>query len=148
MDRHRFHATVHARPWRFEFAESCVIEDRSVRPLRIAPEMLANPMAVSFEEAVAALEILPRMFIEPDGSFVWTSESGERSWQVDGVLYDRGGYLLFVDLRGECARPALRRLITGFGAEQTPVMFQLVRQAVFLDEEAFLGFTRLDGDPD
>ena len=92
---------------------------------------------VSFEEASVALAQLPRMFIEPDGSFVWVSSSSEPHWQVDGVLYDRDERLLFVDLKGTCPATAFDQMLSAVDWPQTPVMLQLMREAVFVDEATF-----------
>ena len=105
--------------------------------LEVSPEALATPFAISFEEAGAALEKLERMFFEPDGSFVWTSGAGEPNWQIDGNLFDRAGRLQFVDLKGNCPRELFDRLLAAFGWPTMPVMFQLVREAVFLDDAEF-----------
>jgi hypothetical protein len=60
--------------------------------------------AVSFEQASSALDTLDRLFLEPDGSFVWTGETvadspeaaPPRRWQLDGEVYDRDGRLAYV----------------------------------------------------
>jgi hypothetical protein len=77
------------------------------------------------------------MFFEPDGSFVWTSPSNEPAWQVDGNLFDRNGRVLFVDLKGSCPGDQFDRLLSALGWPATPLVFQLVREAVFLDEAEF-----------
>lgn len=98
----------------------------------------AETFSVSFEEAAEALAGLPRLFIEPDGSFVWVSPSGaERAWQVDGVLYDRDERLVYVELKGTCPAPQFDQLLAAVGWPQTPVMFLLVREAVYVDEATF-----------
>jgi hypothetical protein len=108
--------------------------------LAIAPEMLATRFQVSFEEAGARLEQLERLFFEPDGSFVWASPRSEEAWQIDGNLFDRDGRLLFVDLKGNCPQQKFDQLLSAFGWPDTPVMFQLAREAVFLDEVEFRKF--------
>ena len=42
-----------------------------------ATEAVDSKFDCSFEQVTAALEELPRMFLEPDGSFVWVIEDGE-----------------------------------------------------------------------
>ena len=88
------------------------------------------------------------MFVEPDGSFVWVSSSegtlgGQREWQLDGNLFDRNGRLLMVDLKGSCAEADFDRLLAALGWPATPVMFELAREAVFLDESSFQRYARL-----
>ena len=95
-------------------------------------------LAISFDNAFAALEHLPRMFIEPDGSFVWTgaTEEGDR-WQVDGNLIDRGDVLAYVELKGHCPEEEFDSLLSAFGWPQSPLVFQLTQRGVVLDEPSF-----------
>ncbi len=44
----------------------------------------------------AQLADLPRMFIEPDGSFVWVGQDEAENWQLDGVIYDRHDRVIHV----------------------------------------------------
>lgn len=134
----RFHVSVHPLPAKPEYDPPREIRGATARPLHVSPENLQVPLAISFEEAAERLEQLPRMFLEPDGSFVWVATSSDGSadwkWQVDGVLYDRDQRLMFVDLKGECPEVAWTALLDALGAERTPLMFQLAREALFLDE--------------
>ena len=142
---YRFHVSIHPLPSHPKYDSPRVVREMTVAPLRITPEAIQVPFAISFEEAAERLERLPRMFLEPDGAFVWVSPSHgpnaeldpSQKWQVDGVLYDREQRLMFVDLKGECSQSAWTQLLTAMGSEQTPLMFQLVREAIFLDEPAF-----------
>ena len=108
-----------------------------VHTLDVKPAMLAQSLNVSFEDAAEKLQKLPRMFLEPDGSFVWVSAQNGEQWQVDGVLYDRHGRLMFVDLKGECTAEGLEAILAALGSPPTPLMFQLVQQAIFLDDGEF-----------
>lgn len=90
----------------------------------------------TFEQVADELSLLPRMFIEPDGSFVWVS-AGEPGWQLDGVLNDGAGHLWYAELKGRCPDAEFNRLLAALGWPQTPLCFQLVREAVWLDEPAF-----------
>lgn len=138
---YRFHTTIHARGEQVTAGETCSVEGKRVRTLRVPKEALGEPMAVSFEEAREALQRLPRIYVEPDGSFVWVSSSNEADrWQVDGVLYDRADQLWFVDLSGSCPPESLDAFLTCLGWPETDVMFQLTRQALFLDEAEFRRF--------
>ncbi len=58
-----------------------------------------GPFETDFESTLARLEMLPRMFVELDGSFVW-KPNGERSWQIDGMIYDANQRVQYVDLKG------------------------------------------------
>lgn len=98
----------------------------------------AGPLRVTFEAALAALESLPRLFIEPDGSFVWTGVTNDgQPWQVDGNLIDRGERLACVELKGSCPDLQLDMLLAALGWPQEKLLFQLVQRGVRLDEMAF-----------
>ena len=96
------------------------------------------PLTVAFDASLLALDSLPRMFIEPDGSFVWTGKEreGER-WQVDGSLIDQGEVLAYVDLKGWCPEGEFDALLKAFGWPEAELLFQLPERGVFLDEAAF-----------
>jgi hypothetical protein len=105
--------------------------------LAVPHEALALPMATGFDEAFSRLARLERMFAEPDGSFVWASPREGPSWQVDGNAFEKEGRVLLVDLKGSCAPREFDRLLAAFGWPAEPLMMQLVRPAVFLDEATF-----------
>jgi hypothetical protein len=136
-----FYVSVHARPPGAAPGATIEVGGKAVCTLRVLPEELATTaLARSFEAAIAQLEGLERIFCEGDGAFVWTSPHGEPPWQVDGNLYDRDGRLLFVDLKGTCPGHQFDRLLSALGWPETTLVFQLTREAVFLDEEAFRQF--------
>jgi hypothetical protein len=133
-----FYITVHAQPADAGPGPSVELAGRQVRTLQIAPATLSTTtFGCSFEAAQARLAALERMFIEADGSFVWASPQGGPAWQVDGNLYDRNEQLLFVDVKGACPGEQFDRLLTALGWPGTRLMFQLTREAVFLDESEF-----------
>lgn len=134
-----FQIAIHARPPSAANGELVDIAGQQYRTLTLQPEMLGAGLQVSFEETTDALAALPRMFVEPDGSFVWVSAEWP-TWQLDGCLYDRGGKLLYVDLKGTCPREEFDQLLSTLGWPDSPLIFQLVRQAVFLDEAEFRRF--------
>jgi hypothetical protein len=101
--------------------------------------------AVTWEEAAAKLECLPRMIFELDGSFVLTG-SHERAgpssaptdrWQVDGHLFDFEGHLHRVELNGQCPPAAFDDLLRCVGWPTQPLAFEMVREGVTLDEQEF-----------
>ena len=95
-------------------------------------------LSVTFDAALERLTALPRMFIEPDGSFVWRGSDEDRAeWQVDGELIDRGDVLAFVELKGCCPADRLDELLTALGWPEQPLVFQLPRRGVVLDEAEF-----------
>jgi hypothetical protein len=152
-----FHVTIHARPAEAAIGPTIEIGGRQLTTLAVPHDARSQPFGIAFEEVVSRLNQLERMFSEPDGSFVWTSPAGsgrvsprlaarlgetrprddEPTWQLDGNLFDRNGRLLFVDLKGNCPAEEFDRLLSAVGWPQTPLVFQLVREAVFLDEAEF-----------
>ena len=105
------------------------------------------PLAVSFDAAATALGLLPRMFIEPDGSFVWTGETADRArWQVDGNLIDRGDVLAYVEVNGSCPEERFDALLRCLSWPEVPLAFELTRRGVTLNEAEFRDLARtLDG---
>ena len=100
-------------------------------------KLAATTFACTFEEVSERLKRLDRIYCEPDGSFVWVSSQDAPRWQVDGNLYDRTERLLFIDIKGSCPPEEFDRFLACFGWPEQPVMFQLVREAVLLDESEF-----------
>ena len=113
-----FHVSIYRRASEVEPASAMALFDRT------------------FEEVVDSLSSLPRMFIEPDGAFVWVG-SAESAWQLDGTLYDGPGRLWYVELKGRSPLDDFNRLLSTLGWPETPLVFQLVREAVLLDEAQF-----------
>jgi hypothetical protein len=138
---YEFHVTIHARPAAAATGPLLNLNGRDVQTLAISPEVVgATTMDCTFEAASEGLASLARMYCEPDGSFVWASSQAEDPWQVDGNLYDRSERLLFVDAKGSCPSQRFDELLMALGWPQTPLVFQLTRQAVFLDEAEFRRF--------
>jgi hypothetical protein len=132
-----FQITLHALPAEALPGGSIEIDGQRYPTLDVPAQAQGTGFSVSFEETSVALAQLPRMFIEPDGSFVWVSPSGEPTWQIDGVLYDRDERLQFIDLKGSCPAAAFDHLLSAVGWPTTAVMLQLTREAVFVDEATF-----------
>jgi hypothetical protein len=92
----------------------------------------------TFDEALSAFEQLDRMFIEPDGSFVWTGAASDgQPWQVDGNLIDQGDCLAYVELKGHCPEAQFDQILTALGWPDAPLVFELTRQGVVIDEQEF-----------
>lgn len=113
-----FHVCIHARSFR---ASSNAHTDLFSR---------------SFEEVADLLAKLPRMFVEPDGSFIWVA-SHEPGWQIDGVLYDRACRLWYAEVKGRCPEEQFDQILSALGWPQTPVTVQLMHEAVQLTEDDF-----------
>lgn len=130
---YRFCISLHALPTSAIASRENTIKGVSVVCLEIKPEQSHLPLDVSFEEAVVALNQLTRMFCEPDGSFVWRGDD-QGGWQVDGVLFDRAGKLIYIELRGKCPAQQFDDILRSLGWPKTKIMFQLVAEGVFVDE--------------
>jgi len=76
-----------------------------------------GPISSSFEAAQQRLEQLPKLYFEPDGSFVW-SRSGGRE-QVFGMLYDAAGTIRYCELRGRCSGTTWRTLCEAISGDRS-----------------------------
>lgn len=132
-----FYASIHARPSEVESGPAVALAGQTYQTLHVPQALLSEPFERNFEDAVEAFSRWERMFVEPDGSFVWCSSQNATPWQVDGNLYDRDELLLFVDVKGACPKGEFDRFLGALGWPKTPLMFQLTREAVFLDEHEF-----------
>ena len=96
------------------------------------------PLATTFDKALAALQQLERLFIEPDGSFVWTGIASDgQAWQVDGNLIDRGDCLAYVELKGHCSEAQFDQILTALGWPDLLLAFELTRRGTVVDETEF-----------
>ena len=103
-----------------------------------ATELQTLRFEISFEQAVAQLELLPRMFIELDGAFVWSGLADAQTWQIDGMLYDHGGHVQRVELKGRASRQAWEQLLTIFGWPTQPMLAHQVDQQRYVELSEFL----------
>lgn len=94
---------------------------------------------MSFEQAFEQLELLPQMFIELDGSFVWSGQQATGRWQIDGMLYDRDGRLQRVELAGHAPRHAWEQLLSIIGQPLDALSIHCLHQQRFIDAAKFLG---------
>ena len=87
-----------------------------------------GPIESSFEAAESRLTELPLLHFEPDGSFVWTRDSGAQ--QVFGMLYDAASKIQYADLRGRCECETWRQLCQAIAGRDpaTLVVLQLPQQ--------------------
>lgn len=134
---YRFCVSLHARPGGVAAGELVELRGARYPTLAVDPASLGRMLPVSFETSAAALEKLPRMLLEGDGSLVWVSPPQSPRWQVDGLLHDGGRGLLWAELNGTCPRDCFDQLLTALGWPATPLIFQLVLAGVFLDEATF-----------
>lgn len=85
----------------------------------------AGPFESNFESMLARIELLPRMFIEMDGSFVWRPE-GDRNWQIDGMVYDANQHVQYIDLKGEAPTAMWESLFEKIAGDDSLVNWQVV----------------------
>ena len=115
-----------------------MLHGERVETLTVPPESLGVSFPVSFEVAAAVLRSLPRLFHEPDGSFVWVApDDGDLAWQVDGQLYDRQERVIYVELNGSCPQNEFDQLLQAFGWPGARFLFQLRQPAVCVGESEF-----------
>ena len=104
---------------------------------RFHVNLFASPFTLSWEDAAAKLETLPRMIFEPDGSWILSGESDGEQWHVNGHLFDFSGTLHRVEMRGWCPMDQFDRLLACFGWPATTIMFETVREGLRLTEPDF-----------
>ncbi len=97
--------------------------------MNVASADLYLPWEISFEQAVAALELLPGMFCEGDGAWIWHPA---RDRQVEGVLFDRVERLAYVELKGNCAGDDIDRLAKALNPSGHALVVQLPREGALL----------------
>ncbi|PQO47607.1 hypothetical protein [Blastopirellula marina] len=105
-------------------------------PISLHPDPASGLFPISFEQVEAVWSEWPRMFFEPDGSFVWVAD--DQSWQLDGVVYDRDDHVLRVDLTGVYQTAPLEQLFRTLGWPEANLRVELVRDGQFLEVADFL----------
>ncbi|MGE0609337.1 MAG: hypothetical protein AB7O62_19755 [Pirellulales bacterium] len=133
---YHFHAMIHARPAKVAGGGPVSVAGLEVPTVMRPTADAGQSFDVSFEETGDTLNRLPRMFFEPDGSFVWVGE-GPPAWQMDGLLYDRDGRLLYAEIKGCCPPAQFDQFLAALGWPGTPLLFQLAQAALFLEEAEF-----------
>ncbi len=77
-----------------------------------------GPLPVTWEAAFQHLEQLPRMYAEPDGSFLWSGQDPEfGTWQIEGTVFDDGTRVRRVELVGNCSQSQWSRLLDCFHSD-------------------------------
>ena len=134
----QFDIALHRRPERTYPGMAMQIDGVMVEMLMVVMDGGDDALPVEFETAEQQLGQLPRMFCEPDGSFVWTGEQGPAAWQVDGQFYDRYDQVQYVELKGNCPRPQFQQLLACFATTPEQSMYRLIHGGIFVDWENFL----------
>ena len=134
-----FECSLHARPSNdSQEAETPLVDQWGQWPtLLVSQDQLSKPLPTEFDDAINKLNALPRLFAEPDGSFVWTSPHEKLRWQVNGNLYEKNDNILFVELKGCCPQVAFDQLLACFLADENVCVIQLTRAAVFVSAPRF-----------
>jgi hypothetical protein len=133
-----FHVSILARPEGNWPTATRTTPDGTLTQILVPPGQLAAPLAVSFEQAARDLAALPRLLLEPDGSFVWiVDRPGTIPGQIDGMLWDRGGTLHTVELKGSCGRDGIDRLLAVLRQDPQALLVLLMRHGVLVDVHEF-----------
>lgn len=135
-ERYSFDVVIHARPAAVRPGPTFALRGLDLPTLAVSPTELTG-FERTFEEVAADLERFERLYFEPDGSIVWVSSQADRPWQLDGMLYDRAGRVLHLELKGSCPPEAVEQVATVLGRPASGLVFQLTREALYLDEAAF-----------
>lgn len=134
---YQFQVSLHPAAASAAAGPEWVIDGRAWATLAVGEAERAATFARDIEQVAQDLSALPRMFWEPDGSFVWVAASPEEEWQVDGVAYERLGRLWYLELTGRVPAAEFDRLLSAVGWPAEKLMFQVTLAAVFLDEATF-----------
>jgi hypothetical protein len=137
---YRFNATLHAMPPGVHPGEEVMLREVALATLKPTIAELYTPFPGTFEQTAARLEKQPRVFFEPDGSFVWGEGADAERWQIDGHLFDRAGRLLYVHLKGTCPADVFDHLLASVGWPRVNVMLQLQQEGYVLNEASFREF--------
>ena len=127
--------SIHARPPAAALDDAIKVHGQNVRPISIGTGVAREPFSISFEDAAEQLAALDAMIhFEPDGWFIWHSPKDEQPvWQINGNLYDRGGQLWYVPLRGTCPEGVFRRMLAVLADEpEARLMFELTQAGVYV----------------
>lgn len=134
-----WHVSVHAWPAGAVYHRPSCVFGQNLTVVQVTPEQLGQPLARSFDEVLDQLATLPRLFIEPDGSFVWVGcgDGGEDGWQIDGQLHEGATGLMTIELKLAGRRPDWRSVLHCAGWPAQRVLFHLVQLGLFLDDSAW-----------
>lgn len=129
------HAVIHPRPPGKLEADYLRYQNVDIPVVRASGEGLR--FACSFENVAAHFANFERMFLEPDGSFVWVLEENSVRQQLDGNLVDDGEKLLAVEIKANCDLWVFDRFLRALGWPAQSLLFQIVQLGVFVEEVDF-----------
>lgn len=134
---YRFQVTLHPAPATAQAGPEWSVDGTRWPTLDVDEPARTATFSRDYEAVARDLAALPRLFWEPDGAFVWVADAPDKTWQVDGVAYERDGQLWYLELAGQLPGEALDRLLTAVGWPEQGLIFQVTRAAAFLDEATF-----------
>lgn len=138
-----FHINLHAKPAEEPTLSTVALESKSITSLQYR-NPTSERFGQSFEETEARFAEIPRMFLEPDGSFVWVLQHEQSRSQLDGSLIDDGQRLLHVETKGCCHKGMFDQFLSLLGWPEQAILVQLVQQGVFVSESVFRAEFELD----
>ncbi len=97
---------------------------------------------IAFETLLERWSALPRMFAEPDGSFLWVGRIREEAWQLDGQIHDGRQAVAALEMRGAVPRQSLNTLIHSVGGRAEQLWWQLVPEGIIVDAQQFHRFLK------
>ena len=128
-----FHVRLYVRPAGSYSGETLVLHGTPIPTVAVGRCMPDQPFDITFSEVVDRLAQLPGMYVEPDGSFAWRPGATEEQAYICGLLCDRDDRLLFIEAQGQADSRMLARLLEACHCDTTAVLFELVREGVFVD---------------
>lgn len=67
-------------------------------------------IAQTFEGFIQAISGWDGMYAEWDGSWVWVFYENQDRYQLDGMLYDQGGVIEYMEIKGRATRAAWEKI--------------------------------------
>ena len=131
-----FHIIIRPRGPLARPAGTAVWAERQIAALRSPPEANACSFAVSYEEVAEPLTAIPRLYLEPDGSFCWVSPD-DVTQRLDGQITDDGRRVMCVQVQGRCTWSGFEPILRVLGWPGQAVMYQLLPSATLVDDASF-----------
>jgi len=101
-----------------------------------SPSLETQSFKLTYEAFAETLSQVPRLFLEPDGSFVWVSNE-DPSHRISGQITDDGSRVLYLELRGRCCWEELAVVVKILGWPEVRLAFQLLPEAMLVKEIQF-----------
>ena len=108
-----------------------------VRPAAGEAGTVATGFSKSYETVAESLAEIPRLYIEPDGSFVWVS-SEDVARKINGQVTDDGSQVMFVEFRGRALQKDIDPILSTLRDPVTDLQVQLLPGGEIIDESAFI----------